>query len=372
MTKKALTPADEAKLDATEARHSLTAAERKSAADRRELNLTRTRLRQAEADVKALEESLSIVRGIEHVTPDPPKWMAPAPSGKHLGTPLLIMADNHFDEIVRPEEIMGLNAYNRKIAVMRLRKTFEGAIILPERYIGTSLKHDGIVVAHAGDLLTGEIHDELTETNEAKPTETIEFFIDPMIAGFDMLLDAYGKVHVVVVSGNHDRLYRKYRAKGQARTSWAWLFWKTVARHYASNPKITFTIPDGNSTIFGVYDTRFLLHHGEGFRGGGGIAGPLTPLALGQKRKLLKHVAGESYTGNESLRFDQIIQGHVHHRNSIPGLITVGAAKGFDEYADSKDYPYEPPSQELLVVTPERGITFGAAIWLQDRKAEGW
>src|SRR3990167_685780 len=256
---------------------------------KREIRRLQDRLRRTQTDLAKAEESLGIVRRIEHAVPDPPKWLAPPPGKKHRGTPVLLMADNHFDEVVRPEEIMGLNCYNRDIAEQRLRRTFEGAVTLPEQYLGTSLARDGIVVAHAGDLITGEIHDELTETNEAKPPETIDFFLDPMIAGLDMLHASYGQVHVIGVSGNHDRLNKKYRAKGQARTSGAWLFWKIVPRHYRSNGKVTFTIPDGPDTIFPVYDTRFFLHHGEAFKGGGGIAGPLTPLSIGHYRTSRKH-----------------------------------------------------------------------------------
>jgi len=350
----------------------LTVAERESAESKREIARLRNRLHHAEDEIKSLESSLDIVRQVEHVIPDPPEWLAPAPSGKHRGTPLLVLADSHFDEVVNPDEIMGLNAYNRDIAEMRLRKAFEGAILLPHRYIGTSLISDGIVMAHAGDLITGEIHDELTETNEAKPPETIEYFVDPMVAGIKMLRQEYGKVHVVEVDGNHDRLNKKKRAKGRARESWSWLFWKIVAREFKRFSTVTFTIPDGPDTIFPIYDTRFYLHHGDSFRGGGGIAGPLTPLAIGHYRTSRKHADAVRYTKDESLRFDVIIQGHIHHRNSIPGVITVGALKGYDEFASNQRYPFEPASQELLIVTPERGATFQAPIWVQDKEAEGW
>lgn len=353
----------------SEAADAYAAEESRLARDNKTLRLS---LKQTQADLEAANERLGLITQIEHVLPEPPKWLAPAPSGKHKGTALLLMADNHFDEVVRPEEIFGLNAYNRQIAELRLRRTFEGAVLLPREYLGTSLKMDGIVVAHAGDLITGEIHDELTETNEAKPTETVEYFVDPMIAGLDLLLAEYGKVHVVAVSGNHDRLHRKYRAKGQSRTSWAWLFWKIVARHYKTNPRMTLTVPEGADTIFPVYDTRFLLHHGEQFRGGGGIAGPLTPLAIGHYRKSRKHADAVRYTGNTDLRFDMILQGHIHHRNQIPGIITGGAAKGYDEYASGGNFPFEPASQELLIVTPQHGVTFTAPIFVQDRDAEGW
>ena len=346
--------------------------EREQSDLRRENERLRNRLRQVENDRHSLQQRLDIVETLQHTIPEPPPWLAPTPTGKHKATPLLLLADSHFDEVVDPAEIMGLNKYDREIAEARLQRAFEGAVTLPRQYVGTSLISEGIVVAHAGDLITGEIHDELTESNEAKPPETVEYFVDPMVAGIRMLREAYGRVHVVCVAGNHDRLYRKPRAKGQARESWSWLFWKIVAREFKRHTTVTFTIPDGHETIIPIYDTRFLLHHGDDFRGGGGIAGPLTPLAIGHYRKSRKHADAVRYTGDESLRFDIILQGHIHHRNSIPGVITGGALKGYDEYANKGNFPFEPASQELVIVTPERGVTFQAPIYVQDREAEGW
>lgn len=352
--------------------HEITELEQKLSGVRRERDSMRMMNRQLQAENESLQEKLDIITEITHTIPDPPEWLAPAPSGEHIGTPILLMTDNHFDEIVKPEQIHNLNAYNRAIAEMRLRKTFEGAVTLPQQYIGPSLRREGIVLAHAGDLITGEIHDELTETNEAKPPETIEYFLDPMIAGIRLLREEYGKVHVVAVPGNHDRLYKKKRAKGAARENWSWLFWKVIAREFKRHTTITFTIPEAHDTIFQVHDTRFLLHHGDDFRGGGGIAGPLTPLAIGHYRKSRKHADAVRYTGDISLNFDVILQGHIHHRNSIPGIITGGAAKGYDEYAAKGNFPFEPASQELIIVTPERGCTFQAPIYVEDPEDEGW
>ena len=358
--------------DAAIAQQTINQLGRELSASKKESRRLKHRLKGATADIHALEEQLDIVTDLAGVAPDPPEWLAPEPTGKHRGTPVLFLTDTHFDEVVRPEEIMGLNAYNRDIAEQRLRRAFEGAITIPQQYLGSSLKHDGIVVAHGGDLITGEIHDELTESNEAKPPETIEVFLDPMIAGIRMLKEQYGKVHVVEVDGNHDRLYRKKRSKGRARDSWSWLFWKVLAREFRRFSTVTFEIPDGPDTIFPVYDTRIYLHHGDSFRGGGGIAGPLTPLAIGHYRTSRKHADAARYTKRDDLGFDLILQGHIHHRNSLPGIITGGALKGYDEFASDKRFPFEPASQELLIITPERGVTFQAPIYVADPDAEGW
>jgi hypothetical protein len=228
------------------------------------------------------------------------------------------------------------------------------------------------VLAHGGDLITGQIHDELTESNEATPPETVLDYLDPMLAGINLLREEYGRVHVVVCDGNHDRFYKKVRAKRRTVSSWSFLFWQLVAREYRKKSTVTFQIPEGPDTIFPVYDTRILLHHGDQQRGGGGIAGPLTPIAIGQYRKMRKHNDAIRYTGNEKLRFDLTIQGHIHHRNSLPGVVTVGALKGYDEYASNGNYPFEPASAEMLIITPERGLTFQAPIYVADPVNEGW
>lgn len=350
----------------------LAEAVQKYEAARKQRDRYKRQLGKMELELKEVRNTLGLITRITDHVPDPPEWLAPEPPGKHHGTPVFVVSDTHHDEVVRPEEFFGLNAYDREISELRLKEAFEGAVSLPRDYLGSSLEKDGIVLVHGGDLITGEIHDELKDTNEGRPPETVLHFLDHWIAGIQLLYDEYGKVHVVVCDGNHDRFYKKKRAKRRATESWSFFFWQLVAREFRANDDVTFQIPEGPDTIFPVYDTRILLHHGDQQRGGSGIAGPLTPIAIGQYRKMRKHSDAIRYTGNESLRFDLTIQGHIHHRNSLPGVVTVGALKGYDEYANTGNYPFEPASAEMLIITPERGLTFQAPIWVQDPYAEGW
>lgn len=339
---------------------------------RRDKEALKRRIGKSHKENEELRRQLNLITQITDHVPDPPEWLAPEPPGKHVGMPVFILSDTHYDEDVRPEEFFGLNAYDRDIAHQRTKKAFEGAITLPQHYLGSNLKKEGIVLAHAGDLITGNIHDELQQTNYGEPTETVLEYVDDYIAGIKMLREEYGRVHVVEVDGNHDRFHKKPRAKRRTKSSWSYLFWQIVARELKAYKTITFQIPEGPDTIFPVYDTRFLMHHGDQQRGGSGIAGPLTPVAIGQYRKMRKHADAIRYTGNENLRFDVTIQGHIHHRNSLPGVITVGSVKGYDEHTSRGNYPFEPASAEMLIVTPERGVTFQAPIWVQDPFDEGW
>lgn len=339
---------------------------------RQERDALKRQLGKAQGEIEDLRKTMHMIQRITDHVPEPPEWLAPTPAGKHVGTPVFVLSDTHYDEDVRPEEFFGLNAYDRDIGHMRTRKAFEGAVTLPKHYLGSSLTKEGIVLVHAGDLITGTIHDELAVTNYGEPTETVLEYVDDYVAGIKMLRAEYGRVHVVEVDGNHDRLYKKPRSKRRTRSSWSFLFWQMVAREFRRHSTVTFQLPEGPDTIFPVYDTRILLHHGDQQKGGAGIAGPLTPIAIGQYRKLRKHNDAIRYTGNDNLRFDLTIQGHIHHRNSLPGVVTVGSVKGYDEHTSRSNYPFEPASAEMLIVTPERGVTFQAPIWLQDPVAEGW
>lgn len=324
---------------------------------------------------KQTKNLLDVIGTIEDIDPHPPKWTVESPpegAKKRHATAVFLVTDTHFDEVVEPNEIMGLNAYNRTIAEQRLKRAFERGVHLSRDYLGSQYAYDGAVVMFGGDIVSGDIHDELIQTNEAPTPETVEYFIDPMLAGLNLLKDEFGKLHCIGVVGNHDRLQKKKPAKRRARDSWTWLFYKILAREFRRHSTVTFDVPESAEVTVPIYDTRFQLHHGDDFRGGSGISGALAPLMLGDHRKRRRQFSAARITGDRSLEFDWQVMGHWHQRYNFPGVIVGGCLKGYDEYARSKNFDYTPPSQELMIVTPENGLTFNTPIWVMDRAAENW
>ncbi len=339
---------------------------------RKKLALERAGRRQIEKELERATKIAEVLSDIDGLNSDPPSWTYEPPKRKHSATPLLLITDTHFGEVVEPEEIMGVNAYNAEIADQRLERLFQNAVNVAKTYFGGNLNYPGIQVAFGGDIFTGEIHDELKETNDLTPPEAFERYVDPMIAGLRMLREEFGRVNVVGVDGNHDRRYKQKKAKKSAKDSWSWLYYRTLARDFRKFSTVTFQIPDSRDALFSIYNTRFLLHHGDQFRGGSGISGALSPLMIGDARKRKKHDSAVRHTGNQDMRFDIQIMGHFHHRVSYPGIIVGGCMKGYDEYSNVSNFPYEPPSQEMIIVTPKHGITFQAPVWVQDPVEEGW
>ena len=308
-------------------------------------------------------EMVGILRGAQDRDKAVPTWLAPASAGGKAIVNL-VLSDLHFDEVVRPEAVNHVNAYNRRIAELRLERTFRKAVQLPRDYM-SGVTYDGIVVHLAGDMFSGDIHEELTRTNEATPLESLLYWLDPMAAGLELLLEHYPKVHVVSVPGNHDRTTRKPVHKGRVETSLHYVYSRLLEREFAGRKRITWDIPLAPDAYTQVYDTRILTTHGDRYKGGSGIGGILVPILRGDARTRQRQSAiGQPY--------DLQVMGHFHQYIAGPGVLINGSLKGYDEYAWNNSFQFEQPQQALFLVTPEHGASFHMPIRCMDRKAEGW
>lgn len=342
------------------------AAERDAAQKRAIARLTSQRDR-ALTELSEVRKALNLVSSIDEAESKPPRWLAPPKSKSgHHATINLLITDTHFDEVVRPEEVDGINAYNREIAEIRLRNAFEGTVKLARNYV-SGVSYDGVCLMLGGDIFSGLIHEELRESNETEIMASVIHWVEPMEAGINLLAEEFGKVHVVGVPGNHGRNTRKPRAKGRATDNFDWLLYKMIERDFRKREDVTVQVGNAADAHVTVYNTRYLLTHGDQFRGGSGIAGALSPLMLGAHRKTRRQAAaGKPY--------DVMVIGHWHQSAWLPakGLIAGNCLKGLDEYAYQGNFEPTPPSQEFWLTTPEHGITVSAPVLVMDRKREGW
>jgi len=317
------------------------------------------------AELESVRQRLGLHERLEDARLAPPDWLAPKkPSSKHAAIPSLLLTDVHYDEVVKPEQIGGLNKYNRAIADQRLRRAFEGAITMSRDYL-SGVNYEGFNLFLGGDLLSGIIHEELRETNQAVITESIVSIVEPLEAGITLLAEHFGKVHVSAVVGNHGRNTRKPRAKNRATDSFDWLVAKMVERGLKGDKRITTQIAQAADTHVKVYNHTYCLTHGDQFQGGSGISGFLSPLMLGAHRKAKR----DASTGQV---WDTLVMGHFHSSYFIKGLIVGGSVVGYNEYAYGAQLPYEEPQAAFWLTTPERGITVSSPIFVQDRRAEKW
>lgn len=324
--------------------------------------------RRAERAERAHDDLLKkcdLLVALDGVLAGPPQWLRAKSSKKnHRGIANLMLSDLHLDEVVTPQQMGNVNAYDRKIAVRRLRETIERTAEVAKDNI-QGIQYDGITCWLGGDIFSGNIHEELKITNEAPIMASFDFWIDPMVAALRLLADEFGAVHVPGCVGNHGRNTYKSVMKNRVEDNFDWLFYRVLARELKHDNRFTFQLPTTADVSVRHYDHRYLLTHGDQFRGGSGISGIQTPLALGAYRKSRRQQAVDD-------PFDTMLLGHFHQYMTLPGVLVNGSLKGYDEYASISNFGYEVPQQAFWITTPERGPAFHVAIQPQNRKAEGW
>lgn len=328
---------------------------------RRERDLARKMLEDADERAADLDLRLNILTQLE---PDPPKWLTPkTPKRQHHATIGAILSDCHFDEVVLPGEVGGINAYNRSIATIRLQAWADGVVTQSRDYL-SGLSFDGALVPILGDVFSGNLHD-LAETNEDTLFGSLLYWSEQIAAALELIAGHFGKVHVPVVVGNHGRLTRKPRTKLRARDNCDWLLGHMLAKHFAGTPEITVQVDDDADAFCQVYDSTFLLTHGDQTGGGGGIGGIWPPIMRMLARKRTRYAMRP---------FDVAMMGHWHQLIQAPsqGLIVNGSIKGYDEFAALCNFAPERAQQALFVVTPERGITWNGSVHCDNRKKEKW
>lgn len=330
-------------------------------------------LKAAQRDLKAVikendsaERIRTEIYNLAARDPDPPKWLQKTKGiGESRGMPMTMWSDWHFGERVRPEEVGGMNDFDADVAAHRIQKLVDKTIDLCQNHMGNAaVAYPGIVVMLGGDMITGDIHEELTATNDRTTQQCINELTDLIAAALERLADEFGRVFVPCVVGNHGRSTRKPRMKGRVYTSHEWNIYCNLKRYFRNDKRLTFFIPNESDAYFSVYGHRFLLTHGDslGVKGGDGIIGAIGPIMRGS----IKIGRSEAQIGRD---VDTIVMGHWHQMLWLPGCIVNGALKGYDEYARlAIRAPYAPPSQALWFCHPRWGITARWEILLEQHR----
>jgi hypothetical protein len=321
----------------------------------------------SEAEVKELRRLLGFYQSARTEPLRVPTWTVKPRRGKHSGIVVAQMTDWHLDEVVHPTEVMDMNAYDAKIASIRMRRWVDKVVSLPREYIA-GLEIEGLVIPATGDLFTGDIHHELKESNERKLLASVLHWMEPVIAALETFGREYKNVAVYAGVGNHGRLSLKPVFKGRVHDNVEWLFWSVVRDRLADRKSpVVVNVSESMDQLMTVYGRNYLLTHGDQFKGGSGISGAFAPLSLGAHRKTKRQmVAG--------VPIESMVIGHLHQLINIPGVVMGGTMKGYDEFAFGHNLPPDPngAGQAMWVTTPERSQTMWMPVYLQDRKAEGW
>ena len=330
-----------------------------------ELNDNKRTIAQLQREKDTAEAIRQELYELSEHSPAPPEWI----TGKSVkngsrGGPLTMWSDFHYGEVVDPDQSGG-NKFNSTIAKQRFHRLVDTTIDLCFNHMGrASVNYPGIVVCLGGDMIGGDIHEELLATNDRTPHQSVNDLTDLLGAGLETMAGKFGRVFVPCVVGNHGRSTHKMRMKNRVFTNYDWSIYCNLERYFRKDKHVQLYVPSEADAHFTVYGHRYLLTHGDslGVKGGDGIIGALGPI----KRGSIKIGNQQRAFGRD---FDTLVMGHWHQYITVPGIIVNNALKGFDEYAHLQ-LRAEPSraSQALWFTHPEHGITAHWQVYLQGRE----
>ncbi len=327
-----------------------------------EVESLRRQLREAQASQSMERWAQSIVLTMDQQAKaiKPATWTSSESGGTPAGIPTLLLSDLHWGEVVLPEEVQGVNEYNMQIARDRLRRVVDKTkSLLRDHVVGD---YPGIVVCLGGDMVSGVIHDELEQTNDGTIMQQALDLHEHLLAAIKSLADEFGRVHLPCVTCNHGRSNRKWAAKRRATLSYEWLVYQFLARATADDPRISWQIPDSPDANYDLLGTRYRLTHGDGFKGGDGIIGPIGPVTRGTlKRGRMAQAMHDP--------FDVLLLGHWHTLIWGANYVVNSTLKGFDEFAMSLSITPEPPAQALWLTTAKHGRTILLPVYAEEEPA---
>ena len=141
---------------------------------------------------------------IAEYSPEPPAWLNKEPGKSSTGIPLICVNDWHWGEYVDPDQVGGVNKFNRAIAKERVRVLHDTVVDLCFNHM-TNPNYPGAVVAVLGDMITGNIHEDLAMTNDGPVMWSVNEVENQLIGLIKSWKKRFGKIAVICVPGNHGR-----------------------------------------------------------------------------------------------------------------------------------------------------------------------
>ena len=256
---------------------------------------------------------------------------------KHEVVAFAILSDTHIEENVKPESVDGANEYNLKIAKARMEAFFRNTVklVTKEQQDATI---NTLVLAILGDLISGNIHDELMESCEVPPVEAAILAQNFVTSGIEYILENT-KLNLVVPCcvGNHSRITQQVHVSTEQGNSLEWMIYCNLASHFKNNKRVQFVLSKSYFTWVKVFDYDIRFHHGHAMKFGGGIGGLTIPV--------LKAIA--RYDLSRKAYLD--VFGHVHTPLDGGKFISNGCMIGDTPYGKRLGFTGRPQQQFFLI-----------------------
>lgn len=312
------------------------------------------RLREALQSIDRLEAKLATYEQFASV-PIAPIKPAKLHAGKRPAAAVALLSDVHAEERVERTDAIP-NEYSLTIAERRVARFFAGTAWLTQHAAQHDFAIDSLVVWLGGDLISGDIHDELLERCEVPPAEASLAVLEWLVGGFRSLCAALPGVRIYAPCtwGNHSRTTDRVRPATGYGHSWEWLLYCFLARELRDEPRVQVYAPRDEMVYLTVHERELAFAHGHQMRYKGGIGGVTIPAIKAVHR------------WQEWRECDYYHFGHFHTRLDLGQIAFNGSVIGPSPYGLSKGLSPSTPEQSFYVLDDKRGKTMCCPLWVAE------
>jgi len=263
------------------------------------------------------------------------------------------LADLHIGEVINKQEMMGLNEYNLSIMEKRFNFYIDTIINIKENKLNYNF--DELVIFFLGDMFSGDIHEELSNTNEANIIDCLFSAANMMFSAIVYLLNFFSIIRLEGVVGNHSRLKKKVYYK-QRYANWDFVLYKTLEmliNKAGLSKRIICNFPKSIFLLTKIKKSNFLALHGGDIKSYNSIPWYGIQRASAQLMDIL--------TSNRKF-FDYIILAHFHSNSTIDRAkgekILCGSMIGANEFSLIRSFTGSRPRQLIFGVHKDEGVTW--------------
>lgn len=298
--------------------------------------------KELESYQSALDSALNIKAETEYDSSGI-KW-----NGKHKEEAVVIaqFSDWHVGKRIDRKTMNGLNEYNPSIAEKRAKAVTSNLLKLVKKE-RQDVKVDNLIVNLGGDFVQNFLHESDPIQNYLSPLEEVRF-AKHLIGSSLKTIAEYGdfkKITLLCTRGNHPRMTKRMEAEVDYKMNLEAMMYYILSDDF-SDKLFEWSIEQSDLAYYqvGNYNLRYFHGHQIGFQGGiGGLTIPLN-------KKIMYW--------DQTTKADWNLISH-WHTFSMPtktGSVN-GAMCGYDPYAQSCGFKFEPPIQAFQLLDKKRGFT---------------
>lgn len=267
------------------------------------------------------------------------------------------ITDWHYGAVQDPDEIEGFGVFSPTICEERAIKYAKKLIdrVTLQRH---NMRVDELHIIETGDMISGDIHQELTTTNAFPVPEQVVLVSDLLARFIGMLAQHYKKVVVhYLVADNHSRKTRKPQSKQEGLNSENFIIGHYTADMLKEQQNVVFNLYPQYEKVISIANMQYLIMHGHSLRGWMGIPWYSFQRHVGKEataRMSQIMDAPDLVTAAAKIGFHKLITGHFHTPFNHPLYSCSASMSGTDAY-DHKDGRHAKPGQSSWFVHPEHG-----------------